>query len=301
MRNRSEYFKAFMQEFQYPAEAVDFLLASYNKILENEEAGLLFDQCIAIYENQWMWNYEAIRGKMSTVAGAVNIPVETAEFLMLIAMSEHMKELYIERGIDLKIYHDSCMDFKAKLLSCKRNKDIWGTYVGSWFNRWFDLTRFAFGRLQFEIIYAWATAEGTYKTVSAGQAVVNMHIPALGPLLYDDCRDSFLRAYEFFKPLFPDGAVPFFCASWIISPQHEFMLGPDSNLRKFMKFFKITESQTTVEKALNEYVFGPVDLTDVDALPEDTSMQRAYKKVMKEGEMPHGGVGVFHIKDGEFI
>ena len=301
VRNRSEYLKGFMQEFQYPAEAIDFLLDSYDKIWANDDAKLLFEQSIGIYEGRMMWSYEAIRGKMASVAESSGVHVYTVEFLMLLAMSEHMKELYIERGIDLSIYHDSCMDFKAKLFECKKNKDIWGTYVGSWFNRWFDLTRFALGRLQFEIAYAYFTVEGTYKTVNLGQAVVNMHIPALGPLLYEDCRESFLRAYDFFKHLFPDNEVPFFCCSWIISPQHEFMLKPDSNLRQFMKFFKIRETETSVEKALNAYVFGPADLTDVDALPENTSMQRAYKEVLKKGEMPCQGVGVFHIKDGKFI
>ena len=278
MRSRKEYMKGFMQEFDYPQEGIDCLLEAYDKIWANDDAKLLFEQGIEIYESRMMWNYEAIRGKMQTVADKVELSVYTVEFLMLIAMSEHMKELYIERGIDLGIYRDSCMDFKAKLFECKKNKGIWGTYVGSWFNRWFDLTRFALGRLQFEVMYSWGEAEGTYKPVKLGQLVVNMHIPALGPLLEEDCRESFLRAYEFFKHLFPDGVVPFFCSSWIISPSHETMLGPDSNLRKFMKFFKLRASGTTVEKALIQYVFGEVDLADVDSLAEDIPIRIIYSR-----------------------
>ena len=48
MRNRSEYMKGFMQDFQYPAEAIDFLLLSYDKIWANESAKILFEQCIDI-------------------------------------------------------------------------------------------------------------------------------------------------------------------------------------------------------------------------------------------------------------
>lgn len=301
MLDRLDYLNTFMRENEYPKEAVECLGQNYHKICLNSEAAYIFEQTLRFYESDKVFDYGNWLKKMGKVAEICEIPVESATLLLVLSMSKHLKEKYELHGIDLQIYKDSCMDFKAKLLECKKNKDIWGTYVGPWFNRWFDLTRFALGRLQFEIAYAWCTVEGTYKTVNAGQAVVNMHIPSLGPLIYEDCRESFIRAYEFFKPYFPDEIVPFFCASWIISPSHEAMLGSGSNLRKFMTFFKIREGEGTVEKALNDYVFGPADLTDVDALPENTSMQRAYKEVLKKGEMPHIGAGVFHMKDGKFI
>ena len=301
MRNRSKYLKAFMQEYEFPEEAIGLLLQAYDKIWENEKAKELFENSVMLYEIRMMGSFEASREKMQKVAELSGVHVYTTELLMVLAMSEFMKELYIERGIESWIYHDTCKDFKAKMMYCKERYDIWGTEVGAWFDKCFNLTRFILGRLQFEMAFACYTVAATYKTVALNQVVVNVHIPATGALLEEDCRESFLKAYEFFKPYFPNSVVPFVCFSWLLTPRHETMLSPDSNIRRFMNFFKIKESLLSVEGALKRNIFKVEDLSDIDSLPNISSLQRAYIEVLKKGEMPLSGVGAFHIKDGKFI
>jgi hypothetical protein len=154
--------------------------------------------------------------------------------------------------------------------------------------------------LQFEINVAVAETPSPYKNLQPGDRFVGIHIPALGPLKQEDCRDAFIKASKFFAPAFKDGVVPFRTGSWLIAPEHREMLKPDSNIMKFMDFFHITPYDKTVEGDFWR-IFNTKECDDVDKLPADNSLRRAYIKAIKENKMPHLGIGVFWMQDGKFL
>lgn len=300
MLDRSEYLKNFMQEFEYPAEASHALLKTYYAILENSDAYAIFEQMLRLYESDLVFDYGGWVKMMPRVSKACNEPSETVDLVFVLCLSEHLRELYLRRGLDIQIYKDSCLDFKAKLMECHDIRGIWGTFVTDWFSRFFNLTRFALGRLQFEINPVPSEISAKGRIVHAGDPAVSIHIPSIGPLSENACRESFIKASEFFACGFKDGVVPFRCGSWLLAPEHRHMLKPDANILKFMNFFNITPQEKTVEGDLWR-IFGQQDCSNISALPRDNSLRRAYASEIEKGNMPHIGIGLFFMKDGKFL
>lgn len=300
MRNRTQYLTDFMQAFNYPEEARVALLKTYKVILNNEKANFSFEQSILLYESGSCLEYSLMMKHTARAAEISGEPKETVDLLMVLCLSEHMKELYRQRGLDMQIYHDSCLDFKSKLIECQQFKGLWGTFVTDWFGRFFNLTRFALGRLQFEIIPVPAERTVGEYSIKVNDPTINIHIPGIGPMKYEDCRQSFIQASKFFAPAFPDGVVSFRCGSWLLAPEHEEMLSPESNIRKFMSFFNIATFGRTVEHDFWR-IFGRDDIENISEWPVDNSLRRAYMKAIKEEKIPHIGVGVFFMKDGQFL
>ena len=300
MQKRIDYLKNFIKEFDYPAEAQEVLTNTCEAVYESTEAAEILEYVLRVYESDLWFDYGFWYKKLPAIAEKSQQQKETVDLVFLILMSEHMKQLYINRNIDLEIFHDSCLDFKAKLFECHDVRGIWGTFVIDWFGRFFNLTRFALGRLQFEINISQADLCSPYRTLLTGENFVGIHIPALGPLKEEDVRASFIKASKFFAPAFKDGIVPFRTGSWLISPEHREMLKPDSNIIKFMNFFYITPHEKTVE---GDYwrIFNTTDCSDVDKLPCDNSLRRAYIKAIRENKTPHLGIGLFWMQDGKFL
>ncbi len=300
MEKRIQYLENFVKEFEYPEDAQTVLKDACVKIYENGIAAEIFEDILRTYESDLWFDYGYWIKKLPAVAEATGIRQETVDLVFLILMSKHMKARYIERNIDLQIWHDSCLDFKAKLHESYDVRGVWGTFVTDWFGRFFNLTRFALGRLQFEINLCQAETPSPYKNLQVGDRFVGIHIPALGPLKEDDVRESFIMASKFFAPAFKDGIVPFRTGSWLIAPEHREMLKPDSNILKFMNFFYITPYEKTVE---NDFwrVFNTSDCSDPDKLPADNSLRRAYIKAIKENKVPHLGIGLFWMQDEKFL
>ncbi|MBO5746882.1 MAG: DUF5596 domain-containing protein [Clostridia bacterium] len=300
MQKRIDYLKNFIKEFDYPADAQETLTKTCAAIYESEEAAEILENILRVYESDLWFDYNFWYKKLPAVAEKSQQQQETVDLVFLILMSEHLRQLYIKRNIDLAIYHDSCLDFKAKLFECYDVRGIWGTFVTDWFGRFFNLTRFALGRLQFEISVCQADLYSPYRTLLTGENFVGIHIPALGPLKEEDVRASFINASKFFAPAFKDGIVPFRTGSWLIAPEHTEMLNSDSNIRKFMNFFHITPHEKTVEGDFWR-IFNTTDCNDVEKLPDDNSLRRAYIKAIKENNIPHLGLGLFWMQGEKFL
>ena len=121
------------------------------------------------------------------------------------------------------------MDLNWKLHECRKMYGIWGSFVSWWFDGFFEMTRFALGRLQFELMDFPESYEKTGHVRPEGMTkVINMHIPSCGPLKKADCEASFRQAAAFFADAFPGEKIAFFCESWLLYPRHREFLSPDS-------------------------------------------------------------------------
>jgi hypothetical protein len=157
-------------------------------------------------------------------------------------MSKHLKELYIERGISLDIFKKSMLDLKYKLDECKIVRGVIGSFVAWWFPGFFDLTRFALGRLQFEVTKLGHDYEKNGHKLDKESKVINIHIPRDGtPFDEESCIEAYKIAKEFFTEVEGD-EKPFICHSWLLYPKHEEMLNHNSNTYKFFSRFDVFES-----------------------------------------------------------
>ena len=224
----------FFEEFGYDVKDAEQLLSAYDTIMENGEACTIWNDCLSAYEKNEKMNFEKeiLGGQTAAIAKKTGLHIYTVELLIFVAMTRHLRELYCARGISEEIYRDSVLDLKWKLEECKLVKGVCGSFVAAWFGGFFDLTRFALGRLQFELI----PFEHEYRkddvVLTPEGTVINVHIPRTGtPMEKDACERSYRMAAEFFGDRVGK-IVPFVCHSWLLYPEHFQMLFPISYYSK---------------------------------------------------------------------
>ena len=291
-----EYVLSFMDELGFDKEAVDSLSADIEKIYANEDAKALFAGAVDDYERDINSNYTELREAAKRAGEIVGVHAYSAELLLFICFSKHLRELYRLRGISDRIWFDSMSDLKWKLWECKAVKGIWGSFVAGWFPGFFNLTRFALGRLQFEIVEFNGEYEKDGKKLKKGDKVINVHIPrTLTPLDKKSRDDAYSQAAEFFKNMTDGAPIAFVCSSWLLYPEAEKILPAHSNIRGFMADYDMIRSKTNAEREYGDmWRLFDMDFTgDLNDYPEDSSLRRAYKKFLLDGNRTGSGYGVF--------
>lgn len=285
-----EYLVNFLNEFNYEQKDASELISAYDKIVENKEAKSLLDNVLKTYEENIFCDYgELIKmaGKMAELTG---LHTYTTELLIFMCMSKHTKKLYEERNIDMQIYKDSMLDLKWKLDECKLVKGICGSFVAGWFPGFFNLTRFALGRLQFEVINFWHDYEKGDIKLKKDDKVINVHIPRTGtPMDKESCDKSYAQAREFFKSEVGENC-PFVCHSWLLYPENLEILPKHTNTYRFASEYDIIEWKANDGEDL--WRLFDTDEKDPNKLPTNTSLRRNYVEHLKKGGKLGWGCGV---------
>lgn len=287
-----EYLEAFFEEFGYDTNDADALIAVYEKITSDYKTKSILDNILSEYEKNIRFDYEKnVFERTREISELLSIHNFTVDLLIFICMSKHLKNEYDLRKIDLQIYKDSMLDLKYKLDECKIVKGICGSFVAPWFNGFFDLTRFAFGRLQFEVIKTWQDYEKQGVKLIAGKSkVINVHIPRTGtPLDKESCDKAYARAREFFKDEVGENGA-FVCFSWLMYPGTINIIPKNSNTYRFVSEYDIIGSEDNDGDDL--WRLFDTDEKNPDMLPCDTSMRRAFVDHIKTGGRLGNGFGV---------
>jgi hypothetical protein len=217
-------------------------------------------------------------------------------------MAQKLRSRYAERGFSEHLFYNSMMDLRYKLEECRLVYGVVGSFVCKWFRRFFDLSRFALGRLQFETVETKENYILFGKTVLAGSPAINVHIPRTGTRLdRDEVLASYCLAEDFFNPLFSDGPILFTCNSWLLDPWNETVLKPESNLARFAKDFIIVKSGLYENYDEAWRLFDCKFNGDVTELPQDSSLRRAYARRIGNGEKMGWGIGLFLFQNGKVI
>jgi hypothetical protein len=286
------YLKGFFEEFEYDADDGEYFIEVYKKIRENAQASKILDEALAAYEANINLDYkEEILKRAGDISDVCGIHPYVTDLLIFICMSKHLLQVYKERGIDLAIYKNSLLDLKWKLTECKLVRGIRGTFVGYWFSGFFDLTRVALGRLQFELYPIGFDYEKDGVFYKSGESlIINVHIPRSGePFTKEACDKAYAAAREYFKD--KGGlTLPFACYSWMLFPENKNILSPKSNTYRFMSEYEIIEWQYNNGEG-NWRIFDTHELNP-DKLPQDTFLRRAYVEHMKRGGRVGWGYGL---------
>jgi GNAT-like C-terminal domain/N-acyltransferase N-terminal domain len=135
-----------------------------------------------------------------------------------------------------------------------------------WVERAFDGRLFQLGRLQFE----------------PRRTCLAIHIPEDGTSLTPAAVDASLaRAREVF-PEYDEAC----CTSWLLDPQLREYLPPDSNILRFQRRFTAS-GESGVEERILEFVFHALPDTDLAALPQESTLQRAVVAHLRSGGRWH--------------
>ena len=289
------YLQDFFKTFAYETRDSEELLAAYDKIISHKDANTVWDELMDTYKNDLHCDVGGtLRKKALDLAPALALHPYTLDLLLHICLSRQTKEYYKERGLSLDIWQDSMSDLKYKLVECREVYGICGTFVGSWFNRFFDLTRFALGRLQYELI----RFEGDYQkngiTLTPDSLVINVHIPRTGTRMSEqDCDASFALAAKHFEKELGGAPIVFRCHSWLLFPKHQTILPPNSNIRKFAARFECLKSGEYADYQELWRLFDRNYPGTPDKLPYATTLHRAYVDLIRAGEKTGWGMGIF--------
>ncbi len=133
-----------------------------------------------------------------------------------------------------------------------------------------------------------------------GDPVLDIHIPAIGPMTPEACEESAARAVEFFPRHFPDCAPAraLVCNTWMLDPQLTAWLPESSNIAQFQRRFYLHPVETDAWAALRfvfelDVPYGSTKAPDTDGLPRKTSLERAL--------LDHAAGGGRFYKAGGFI
>lgn len=293
--------KSFCLEYGYPNDAIASILEDFEK-LKHSEYYPLFRAYIDLYNtDDPSFSHKKALEITKMISEKTEICRYSLDLLLYICMTEHCRELYDQAEIPVKVYHDSMLDLKWKMLECKNVHDIWGIMVAPWFDRFFELSRFALGRLEFDDNPSTRCYEKGGVKLGYGDWAITVHVPSSGKLSIDECMKSFRTAAEFYADRFPDGIVKFRCDSWLLAPNHKDYLAPETNIRKFADLFDVVEVSTTPQYGNWWRIFGkPYDESSMD-YPSDTSLQRAYLKMISDGNHPQTALGYLFMKDGKIL
>ncbi len=291
------YLNEFLELFDYPAEARSALLTAHGQIGVSANAAPRFAALLEAYDKDKDLDYTAIIEEMSALCEKAGVPAYTGHTLLFICLSRRLRERYREQGIADDIWQDTMLDLKYKLIECHLVHGIWGTFVAKWNDGFFNMTRFALGRLQFELKPFGYTYEKDGVTLTPDSLVINTHIPrSEQPLNRESVREAYAKAAQFFKKQLQGAPVAFYCSSWLLFEKHCEMLKPTSNIYRFMKDFDIVDTgeyqdYTEVWRLFDKFYAG-----DPDGMPADSSLRRAYIDLMKRKEKTGWCKCLFHYQ-----
>lgn len=286
------YLEAFFSVFAYDKEDAAVLCAAYDRITANPAANARFAQAIALYSEHTVCDHAQILSLAEEAAAISGVQEYTAELLVYICLSKTLRERYRERGIDEAVFDNSMLDLRYKLEECKAVKGIVGSFVASWFAGFFDMTRFALGRLQFELVPFGAVYAKNGKHLSPNSKVINVHIPRTGtPLSAEACNAAYRMAAAFFADEIR-GDIAFVCHSWLLYPENETILPAHSNIVRFMKQYDILKWGVDKHRSDLWRLFD-TDESHPERLPTNTTARRLYAAHIQTGGKLGWGYGVF--------
>ena len=179
----------------------------------------------------------------------------------------------------------SLPDVASKIRECMSYKKAFGIFVLNWYDGLIKNWRLQLGRLQFEVdAYSGPDITIGEFTLQEGDGVLRCHIPSgFGPLTLENCMDSIHRAWEEFPEYRKDGCIPVLCRSWLFYPQYEQIFGKDTGVgmfRSLWHYYGVGEQETFRDCWR---VFSMDMPENLDLLPRNTRMQRAFADYIASG------------------
>ena len=170
----------------------------------------------------------------------------TLDLLFVLHLTSFLKVEYKNRGIPEEIYWDTVKDIKFKTDECKIVKNAVGTFVAEWFEGFFRLPRFSLGRLQFDVLKTDEKISTKIRTVKKGEFILSCHIPSGDKLSYNECIESYKKAYDIFKGRF-ENPLPIICISWLLYPEYREVFENCPNIKRFTQDYEIYKVKTQKE------------------------------------------------------
>lgn len=278
-----------LTEWPWTDEGIECMKDAERFALKRDEIAPILHDTHGKYKLGQDAEWKEVLADLTTAAGGTGISKYTLHMLLFLFLLDEAERKYREAGLSMEIYHDTFDDLRCKDAECLAVYGVHGSFVAHWFPRFFKLTCFGLGRLEFEV--------EKYKCdeyLRPGAPVVNVHIPSKGPLLESDCAASYEKAKEFFRDEVPmaGGRMPFVTDSWLLSPVNR-KLGAKSNIVRFASKYEVLKTFSDPANGDGWRVFSvPFPTDDYTSLPEDTALRKLWKEHFLSGGTMDRGYGI---------
>lgn len=283
-----------LTDHNYPKEAIASLVSDYEALCRCPACLLILQNAEERYKKGIPFSfYEESEHLIKAAKEGTTVHPYGAELLFYLHLAPILQEQYKKDAIPDRYFDGMMAGILCKLFECHRMYGIWGSFVAVWFARFFARSLYAIGRLEFCLMACPRDFVLSGTTVKKGEMLIDVHIPSRGRLKNEELEASYLEAAAFFAEK-TDGKAVFHCESWLLADFHSEMLPPSSGIRIFADRYHIVE-QTPDEGDFWRIFYLPDDLPPKD-LPEDTALQRGYKKRLLAGLPLYGARGIFVLE-----
>ncbi len=211
--------------------------------------------------------------------------------LSFLFFAEKLAEEYAELGLPEKVLLDTLYDVVIWTDTWSKVKGE--LYLGElkWLKCHYTKRLFRIGRLQY------AMGKPLYDVekygIKKGDSIIEVHIPADGPIDPAECRKSVAMAKEFFAKYYPDFKYEYFsCHSWLLDNNLKEYLKEGSNILEFAKLFDVLYEEDSY--ALLRYIFKwDTDIENLKDAVCTSSFSERIKKAALRGAKFHESYGFF--------
>ena len=284
---KREVLEGFLTRLGLYDEDVNAALSHLDRICKSEEAEAIFDGYYEEFRDRHTLDFEALDKDLDRVAELSGVHRFEVNFALLPLIGAHSYYYYEKLGFSEEFWLHCLEDFRWKIKEGKAVEGMYGISSSLWYKAFFFATKLTFHRLQFVPIPCPFDYKSDKFDIKKGDTVISIHIPSDYVIKFDEenLEISYELARNYYKNLFPDGRVVFSCRSWLMFSEHDRILPPESNIRKFGESF---------ERLPNEYstrdlwrIFYTREIYDDPSLyPSDTSLQRRYREFLMSGGTP---------------
>ena len=228
-------------------------------------------------------------------------PKTAVSLVIQLLATEELYNEYKKNNISDEIFYNTITDIKRKFIEGKDLHGIVGTPAEVWQRGFFNLTRFALGYFQYDVNYlSPCDYNGFGANIKKGDIVPRIHMPSGGDFSSASRLNSYKLAYEFFKgKTFNDKLFVMKADTWFLYPEYEEIF-PKGNIHDFRREVDLVGSEEFDTLSIAFRIWGTKKDLPTEQLPEDTSMQRGFKKHILD-KKPFGWGYSFIVFDGENI
>lgn len=188
--------------------------------------------------------------------------------------------MHAARGIAEEVTWATLGDVGLQVAHYQARHGVYGFDGAFWIFNHFRGDLFQIGRLQYEL----GTADFASSAFGAGDPVLDIHIPAIGPLTPEACDASQDRARAFFAKHFPETAYTYgTCESWLLDEQLIDVLSGSSNIIRFQRRFTHDPDYSVLgDDDTVRFTFGLLP-KDLGELPQNSSLERGIVRHLQSG------------------
>jgi len=203
------------------------------------------------------------------------------DLIMYLYFCEELKNTYAQRNIPDDVLYDTLSDLLIWAEVYYEVNGRIGLSEPDWVYRHLSGRLFKLGRLQF------CMADGE----------LEVHIPAVGPLLPTECQQSIQRSKNFFKTYFPDFQYDkYTCHSWLLDDTLLKFISKESNIALFADLFKVNHKEQS--DAALKYIFRwDTRRENLASFAPKTGFAAKIKEYVLGGGVLYEASGMFPLKN----